>query len=319
MRLPSTIRPAVSAVKRLTLGILVASGVAFGADEPTLESRIRPLVDAHQGQVAVAIKRLSDGAAYELNAEEPMPTASLIKVAVMVEAYRQADVRQLDLTKKITLRAEEMVPGSGVLTEHFSPGLELSVRDAVRLMMAFSDNTATNLVLDQIGLGATAATMESLGLPHTKIHSKVYRRDTSLFPERSEKFGLGSTTAREMATLLERLHRGELASPESTAAMLEHLRACESKTLPRFLPAGTRIAHKTGSVNAARTAAGILDDPSGPIVVVVLTNGNDDQSWTDDNAGEALCGRIAAAAYEHFHQPAAGTDAKPETKAEAPR
>ena len=79
-------------------------------------------------------------------------------------------------------------------------------------MIAFSDNTATNLVLDAIGIGATAATMEKLGYSNTKIHSKVFRRDTSVFPERSKQFGLGSTTADEMIRLCQALYRKELVN-----------------------------------------------------------------------------------------------------------
>ena len=141
-----------------------------------------------------------------------MPTASLIKFPVMVEAYRQAEEDGLDLAEMVTLHDDDKVPGSGILTVHFSEGATFSLRDAIRLMIAYSDNTATNLVLDEIGLKSTAETMEEMGFPETKIHSKVYRRDTSVFPERSPKYGLGSTTADDMVALLKRLHARELIS-----------------------------------------------------------------------------------------------------------
>src|SRR5262249_3634141 len=103
---------------------------------------------------------------------------------------------------------------------------------------AYSDNTATNLVLDKIGIGSTAKRMEALGLPNTKIHAKVFRRDTSVFPERSKQFGLGSTTAREMVTLLELLNEGKLVSPEASKEMIKILKKCEDREkMPRFLPA----------------------------------------------------------------------------------
>ena len=98
-------------------------------------------------------------------------------------------------------------------------------------MIAFSDNTATNLVLDQIGLRTTSDTMEQLGFPHTKIHAKVYRGETSLFPERSKQYGLGSTTAAEMIRFLEQLHKRELASEAACESMVQHLLACEDKDL----------------------------------------------------------------------------------------
>ena len=152
------------------------------------------------------------------------------------------------------------MPGSGILTAHFSDGATFPLRDAVHLMIVYSDNTATNLVLDEIGIPSTAETMEKLGYPNTKVHSKVFRRDTSVFPERSKQFGLGSTTAAEMVRLCEALHKKELVSPEASEAMLKHMQACDDKDkFPRFLPPGTKVAFKTGSLDAARTAAGIID------------------------------------------------------------
>ena len=168
-------------------------------------------------------------------------------------------------------------------------------------MIVYSDNTATNLVLDQIGLPATSKTMESLDLPHTKIHAKVYRRDTSIFPERSKQFGLGSTTANEMVRLFERLHQRKLVSDEASRAMLDHLANCDDKTkLAAKLPPGTKLAHKSGAVSDVRCDAGILETRAGPVAVCVLTRKNKDQRWTDDNAAQVLCATIGRAVYDHF-------------------
>jgi beta-lactamase class A len=287
---------------------------ALGADT-TLESRIMPLIDAHQGKVAVAVKSLRSGETFFYHADEPMPTASLIKFPVMIETYRQAAEKRIDLDARVMLKDSDKVPGSGILTEHFSAGASFPLRDAVHLMIVFSDNTATNLVLDVIGIGTTAATMEKLGYPNTKIHAKVFRRDTSVFPERSKQFGLGSTTAAEMVRLLEALQRNELVNPEASAAMLKHLRACDDKDkFSRFLPAGTRVAFKTGSLDATRTVAGLIECAQGPVAVCVLTDGNADKSWRPDNAGNKLCAEIAKAVFDHFGPEGvpAGDNAKPD-------
>jgi len=230
-----------------------------------------------------------------------MPTASLIKFPVMVEAYRQAGQGRLDLAKTLTLKAADKVPGSGVLTDHFSDGATFPLVDAVHLMIVFSDNTATNLVLDQVGLKSTADTMEALGYPETKVHSKVFRRDTSVFPERSKTFGLGSTTAAEMVRLFEALWKRELVSPEASEAMLKHLRACDDKDkFPRFLPPGAKLAFKTGSLDAAKTAAGVIECGAGPAAVCVLTDHNDDRRWVPDNAGNRLCAEVAREVFAQF-------------------
>jgi len=206
--------------------LFAATGVPAAADP--LEDQLTPRLAAHEGQVAVAIKHLTTGDSYAYRADEPMPTASLIKFPVMVEAYRQAAAGELDLEERVTLREDDKVPGSGILTPHFSAGLQLSLRDAIRLMIVYSDNTATNLVLEKIGVSATSKTMEQMGLPNTKIHAQVFRRETSEFPERSREFGLGSTTAAETVRLYSLLNEGQLVSPAASQAMLDHLFATTS-------------------------------------------------------------------------------------------
>jgi D-alanyl-D-alanine carboxypeptidase (penicillin-binding protein 5/6) len=300
----------------LVLGMLsgVNGGSVYGASAEALGERLEPVLAAHRGKVAVAIKHLDNGAEYRYKADEAMPTASLIKLAVLVTAYRLADAGTLDLHRAVVLKPEDKVPGSGVLSSHFSPGAQFSVLDAIRLMIAFSDNTATNLVLDQIGLPTTAQTMEQLGFANTKIHAKVYRGDTSIFPERSKQFGLGSTTPAEMVRLLEQIHRHQVASDAACEAMMGHLFACEDKDLlMRDLPPGTKCAHKTGAVTAVRTDAGIIFAPSGPIAVCVMTDDNQDKRWVRDNAAEVLCGKIGRIAYDHFNPP--GIAATPQQQA----
>src|SRR4051812_24978885 len=174
------------------------------SDEPSLESRLAPLAKAHKGKVAIAVKHLGSGESYYLHADEPMPTASLIKLPVMMEVYQQAAEGKVKLTDPVTLHDSDKVPGSGILTQHFSDGASFSLRDAVRLMIVYSDNTAKNPVLDKIGIAATNQRMEAWGLPNTRINAKVFRGSTtSVAPERTKRFGLGSTTGREMVVLLE--------------------------------------------------------------------------------------------------------------------
>jgi D-alanyl-D-alanine carboxypeptidase (penicillin-binding protein 5/6) len=282
--------------------LLVAIPKARATDDQQLAESLRPLIAGHVGLVAVAVKHLPTGASFVHRADEPMPTASLIKFPVMITAYQLAADGKLDLDAPVELKDEDKVPGSGILTSHFSAGTRISIRDAIRLMIVYSDNTATNLVLDQIGLPATTELMTRWELPHTRMHSKVYRADSSIAPERSKQFGLGSTTASEMLQLLIKLDRQELVSADASKQMYGHLLACEDQSrLAKSLPKGTKVALKTGSVSASRTVAGIVESPSGRIAVCVLTSGNKDQRWTDDNAAVVLSAEIARRAYQRFN------------------
>jgi len=283
--------------------LLFTSLALLPGDSPTLETRLKPLFDSHKGKSAVAVKHLMTGESYRLRSDVPMPTASLVKFPVMIEAYRQAAEKKIDLDALVTLKKEDKVPGAGILTPHFSPGAQFPLRDAIHLMIVYSDNTATNLVLDRIGIETTAATMEKMGFPHTKIHSKVFKRETSKFPERSKEFGLGSTTADDMVALFEKLHKGDLVSKEASAAMTKSLLQCDDKIkFPRFLPPGTKIAFKTGSVDAVRTCAGIIHTKSGPVAMCVLTAENEDKRWVQDSAGDLLCAKAAKAVWDHFNK-----------------
>lgn len=276
-------------------------GAVLADDDPRLAELLKPVIMAHEGTVAVSIKHLSLGATFTHRADEPMSTASLIKFPVMIAAYQLAADGKIDLTTPIELKAGDKVPGSGILTQHFSPGMKLSIRDAIRLMIVYSDNTATNLVVDQIGLPATTELMGRWEYPNTRLHSKVYRGDTSIAPERSKQFGLGSTTAAEMIRLLVKLDKRELVSADASQQMYDHLLACDDKPrLAKYLPKETKVALKTGSVSNARTVAGILEARSGHIAICVLTSGNKDQRWTDDNAAVLLSAEIAKRTFEYF-------------------
>jgi beta-lactamase class A len=272
------------------------------AAEPTLEARIAPLVKEHKGKVAVAVKHLTTGESFYLSADDAMPTASIIKLPIMVEAYAQQKEGKLKFDTKLTLTKDDKVPGSGILTSHFSDGATFPLRDAIRLMIAFSDNTATNMVLDQTGIKEVNARMAEFGFKNTKVNAKVWKASTtSIDPAATKQFGLGSTTARETVELLALLESGKVVSPEACKEMLAHLKTCDDKNMfARHLPAGAALAHKSGAVLAARTEAGIAYLKSGPVALCVLTNDNDDKRWTKDNAAEALLANVAKAVYEHF-------------------
>lgn len=276
---------------------------ATGQTKDGLESRLRPLIQAHQGKVAVAVKELATGETYYHNADEVMPTASLIKLPILIEVLTQVRDDKVALDAKVTLREEDKVPGSGILTKHFSEGAVFPLRDAVHLMIAFSDNTATNLVLDKIGIRSVNERMQAWGLKETRLNAKVFRGSTtSVDPERTRKYGLGSTTAREMVDLLEMLETGnKLQSSVLKQFALAQLKQCESTTkFSRFLPKDVVLAHKTGEVSNARTDAGIFYFDNTAVAICVLTADNQDKSWGSTNAGDLLCAKVAEITIGYF-------------------
>src|SRR5271170_1630317 len=119
-----------------------------------MHRRVQP---SHSWSVmgSIAVKHLDGGPSYFFNADQPVPAAGLIQLSIMLAVCQQATEGKVKLTDRLTLQDADKVPGSGILAEHFSPGASFSLRDAVRLMIVYSEQTATNLVLDKIGIAAT--------------------------------------------------------------------------------------------------------------------------------------------------------------------
>ncbi|TWT59299.1 serine hydrolase [Allorhodopirellula solitaria] len=275
--------------------------IDVAAQEKQLAKLILPLIRSHQGQVNVMLKHLPSGATFAHQADSVSGTASLIKLPLLVTLYDEVDNGRADLDAMITLQAKDMVPGSGILTTQFSPGLTLSLRDAAHLMIVRSDNTATNLVIDAIGLDSTNEKMKSLGLTETRLNSKLYRRRTTNDLPRSKLYGIGSTTPAEMVSLLERLHENQLFDKATTKQVTSHLYACDDTTkFQRYLPAGARIAHKTGYVDDIRTDAGWVETVDGTMLYCVMTHDNVDRGSSDQNSADLVIGEIGRIAYETF-------------------
>ncbi len=299
---------------------MTSSAVAGESAAPSkLAAAIQPMIDAHRGVVAIKIKYLKTGETFEHQANRVLPSASMIKLPIMVAAYEAAATGRISLDDRIVLKESDKVPGSGILTPHFSAGAEITLRDATRLMMSWSDNTATNLVIDAIGIRATNQLLDRLGYSRIRLNSKVFLRSASIAPERSKKYGLGQMPPDETVALLERLVAGDPFGAglgqgygkadakrvaEMVKEMMEHLRSCQHHNMTnRFLPEDVVVAHKGGSVSSSRCDSGIIESPVGPIVYCIMTTDNEDKSWSDENEASLLGAEIGRAMYQYFVEP----------------
>ena len=304
----------------LILNALVLSAPCLASDlDDKLANPLAQLIKSHRGVVTVCFKDLATGQVYSVDASRPMPSASMIKFPVMLTAYEKAALGELDLDRVITLEEDDKVPGSGILTPHFSDGATIRLRDAIRLMMAWSDNTATNLVVDAVGIKAVNNLMDKLGCSTTRLNSKVYRRDTTVNPKLSEEFGLGRMSAEETVTLFEKLANKDpfgagAGKPYGKSdakqiskyceEMMDHLYACQYRDMvPLHVPADIKVAHKGGAVSRARCDGGIIQSSHGPILYCVMTAENEDRSWSDSNEACLLAAEIGKAVYQYFASP----------------
>jgi beta-lactamase class A len=280
------------------LACLPPSASAGAQSVATLKRTLDSIADAHRGVVGYSITNLETNEHLERRGDEPFSTASLIKVPILVTLFDLAEQRQLTLDDPIVLTEIDKVSGAGQLQFLRTP-LTLRLWDVAWLMSTLSDNTATNLVLDRIKIRRVWQKMEALGLPRTKVHSGSMTRIASVAPDSSAKYGLGVTTANEMAQLFTLLAQGKAVSPRADSTMLDILTHNEDDSKLLRFNYGLRAAHKTGDVDQSRTDCGVLYLPA-RVVACVLTKENVDKRYWTDSEGNAVIARIGAAIVAHW-------------------
>lgn len=264
------------------------------ADTAGLRRTLDSLVARHRGVVGYVVHDLESGARLGHRADEPFPTASLIKVPILVTLFDLVERGLISLDDPLTVLRIDKVGGAGQL-QFMHDGAGITVRDAAWLMTTISDNTATNLLLDRIVIRRVWAKMDSLGLRRTRVHHKSFLRAiASVAPDSSARYGLGVSTPNEMARLFELLARGQAVTARADSAMLDILAHNEDGALlQRFVPE-LRSPHKTGADDGIRTECALWTLPD-RVIACVLTKENADLRWNIDNEAQLLLARMGEA------------------------
>ena len=287
----------------------LAQSQATQEDLP-LDQQLQAIARAHHGHVALYAHNLKTGQTASLDSDEPVKTASVIKLGILLDAAEQIRAGHATLDERLVLSRQNQVEGSGVLGQLTAP-LSLTLGDTLTLMVVLSDNTATNMAIDRLGLAHINATLRAAGLKQTVLYKKVYVPAQGPLPADQPRFGLGKTTAREMASIMERLAGCQLsfdtAGPPPAdgpicGALLHMLRNQQDRdSLPRYLESldtsehGSAIANKTGALDRVRNDVALISTKEGPVVVAAFTWENVDQRWTGDNEAEQTLGKLAEA------------------------
>lgn len=263
------------------------------ADTAALHHKLDSIAAAHRGVVGYSVIDIENNVRFNRRGDETFPTASLIKVPILVTVYDLVAKGQLSLDDPLSVLRIDQVPGSGII-QYLHNGVILTVRDAAWLMTTISDNTATNLLLDRIIIRTVWNKMDSLGLHNTKVHSKSFRRSASVAMDSSVKYGLGVTTPNEMARLFELMALGKAVNPTSDSVMLDILEHNENnEKLQRFVY-GVRAAHKSGEGDQVRVECSLYYLRN-RIVACVLTKENVDQRYAIDAEAHLTIARMGEA------------------------
>jgi len=296
--------------------VFFATGGEAQSRSSSLGNQVRAVATAHHGDLALFAENLKTHQTVAISPDTPVQTASVIKLAILYEALEQVRSGKAHFEDKITLTKADQVQGSGVLL-FFDAPLSLTLKDVLTMMIVMSDNTATNLAIDHLGLENIDARIAKLGLKDTYLYKKVFMPAPAgmVMPADQKKFGLGKTTAREMATVMTKIARCELAEHEAATAggqtNADDAKLCQvalkmlhvqfyRSAIPRYLdgmPGATSdsIANKTGSLDAVRNDVAAISTKNGMVVISVFTFNNRDHSWGAEQEGELTIAKLARA------------------------
>jgi beta-lactamase class A len=253
------------------------------------EVAVRAVEGGLDGVMGIALKDLATGKTFLLNERDVFPQASSIKIAVLLETFKQAEEGRLKLEEFIALEESRKVEGSGVLFHLGRPSLSLSIRDLAVLMVVLSDNTATNILIEKVGLEAVNKRMDTLGLPKTRLRRKMM--DLQAAAEGRENV----STPLEMMTLLERIWKGSAIGEPYRKDLLAILAIPKDSPLRAGVPEGVDVAEKPGELEAVRCDSGIVMLSGRPYVLCVMTT-----YLKRDADGNQAIAAVSRIVYEHI-------------------
>lgn len=265
---------------------------------------VQSIIESFSGRIYFAAKNLETGHIIEYRANEKVQTASVIKVPIMVEVFAQAQENRFTLQDVMAYTAANRAPGSGILQD-LDLGLQLTLKDLVTLMIVLSDNTATNMLIDRVGIEAVNERMRRIGLSSTLLNKKVFLAAPESLPEERKRWGLGVTTPREMLVLLETIYRKKVVDQESCEEMIAIMKKQRDRSqVPRHFAGKewdkVEVAHKTGALDRVRNDAAIVFTPQGDFVLSLFAQESQDTKWTPDNEATLALARLAQSLVRHF-------------------
>ncbi|WP_192822168.1 serine hydrolase [Rufibacter sp. LB8] len=274
-----------------------------------LEQKLQELVKGFDGEVGIYVKHLKTGKTVVINADTVFPTASMIKIPIMVGMFAKMERGEID--PKTVLRYRDSLHYAGEdIVGAFRDSATVALSKVQMLSITTSDNTGS-LWLQQLAGGGVAINqwLESNGFQHTRMNSRTAGRQPNW-----RKYGWGQTTPREMATLVSMIRDGKVVSPAASERMYRNLGRIyfDSEALSQ-IPPYVHTASKSGAVNRSKSEVVLVNAPSGDYVFCIITNNQKDERWAYDNAGSVLIRNVSQTLWHHFEpksdwKPAAGVE-----------
>ena len=264
---------------------------ARSASWAELKDHISKATKGYRGDAAIVIKDLDMNWQIEANKDMPIPSASLVKIPIMMAYFRAAEEGKLKFSDTIELKQSDKAAGSGLL-KNMAAGSPCKIEDLIYLMITQSDNTAANMLIDRLGVGSLDRYFSELGLKHTNLSRKMM--DFRLRKNGVENY----TTVGDMAYILEQLYRGRFLTKAISKRCLELLSEQKiNDRIPRRLPSDVTVAHKTGLENGVCHDVGIAYTAKGNFLICVLTK----HEYTTARPTKQLISRLSLLTYNYYN------------------
>src|SRR6476620_1030386 len=286
-------------MKKILISI-ISIGIFMGSyaqkTDKKLQRQVHELLQGFNGQVGVYVKNLKNGKVVAINEDSIFPTASMVKVPILTGVMDKVNKGELDLHQNLTYRDSLLYAGVDILGS-FKDTEKIELGKVVMLMLVMSDNTASLWLQSLAGTGTRInAIMDSLGFQSTRVNSRTLGREAN-----RAQYGWGQTTPREMATLMEKIVKGEIINPERSAQMLRLLgRNYWDEVAISQIPSDVFVASKNGAVNESRSEVLFVNGRGARYVFCICTKNIKDQSWQLTNEAWTLTRKISKLLWDHF-------------------
>jgi len=285
-------------VHRAALALALCAGCAAPREAPggDLQRELEALVAGFEGTAGLYVRHLGTGETASIRADETFPTASLIKVPILIGVFERIERGELTLEQALVYEERRRYAGEDLLAS-FKEGERLTLSRLLHLMASLSDNTASLWCQELAGGGeAINAWLAAHGFAATRVNSRTAGRE-----KEKEAWGWGQTAPREMAELLVMIREGRAVSPEAGAKMQRILsRSYWDGEALSAIPPGVAVASKQGAVDASRSEVVLVHAPRGEYVFCVITKDQRDRSWGADNAGFVLLREVSKRLWRRY-------------------
>ncbi len=281
----------------ILFSVIVSININAQIVDKKLTNEISAMIKDYHGDIGIYVKNLRTGKTVMINADTVFPTASIVKVPILIGVTDKMQKGELNYDSAHQYRDSLLYAGEDILGS-FKDGEMILLKKMIMLMLTTSDNTASLWLQKLAGTGTRInEIMESLGMRSTRVNSRTPGREAI-----RTIYGWGMTTPKEMGTIFEKIYRNEIFN----AAACERMMRCLSRNFwdedeaISQIPPGIEVFSKNGCVNASRSEVLLVNAPHNPYIFCIFTKNNKDQSWTHANEGWTMARKLSAYIFHYF-------------------